>query len=57
MAKAGKVANKTKVNVHPIIKAKIRPAIKLAATMKIVEIFSPIAPWKANVSVENLEEI
>lgn len=35
--------------------AKIRPATRVAIVIIIVDIFSPIAPWNANVSVANFE--
>lgn len=37
------------------MKAKIKPAITVENVITIVEIFYPIAPWKANVSVANFE--
>jgi hypothetical protein len=57
IANAGNVANNTKVIVQPVMNAKIKPETNVVVTITIVEIFSPIAPWKAKVSTENLEEI
>ena len=50
------VARTTKVMSHPVIKAKTKPAISVAIVIIKVDIFSPIAPWKAKVSVANFED-
>lgn len=56
MPNAGIVASTTKVISHPVMKANTKPATKVAMVIIRVEIFSPIAPWKANVSVANFED-
>ncbi len=44
MPRAGIVARTTSVISHPVMKAKINPAIKVAMVIISVEIFYPIAP-------------
>ena len=46
----------TKAKSHPIIKAKINPATILATVITRDDTFSPMAPWKAKVSVANLDD-
>ncbi len=50
------VASTTRVINQPVIKAKMKPAINVEIVMMMVDIFSPMAPWKANVSVANFDE-
>lgn len=56
MPRAGIVASTTKVMSHPVMKANTNPAMRVAIVMISVDIFSPMAPWKAKVSVANFEE-
>jgi len=50
----GNPAIQTKVMSHPFEKAIANPAANIARAIIIVDIFYPIAPWKANESVANL---
>lgn len=56
MPSAGMVAKTTNVIIHPMIKANANPEMKLVIVKITVDVFSPMAPWKENVSVANLEE-
>lgn len=55
MAMAGMAASTTKVISQPVIKANINPAIIIESVIIIIDIFSPMAFWKAKVSAENLD--
>jgi hypothetical protein len=56
IASPGIAAKTTKAINHPLIKAKMKPDTNIAAVMMSMEIFSPIAFWKAKVSVANFDE-
>lgn len=55
IASAGIVAKITKVMSQPVTNANTNPAMSVPIVMMRVDIFSPMAPWNAKVSLANLD--